>query len=83
MGKRQRKVNKEENFKKIEELATALKNIGLNTDIDWDCEWYCIDDKVHLGIEIRTNYDEDCDFIFTPDGELIYSCLDGPVKRDA
>lgn len=72
------------NYSKIEELAKVIREIGITTEINWAAEWSCIDDKVHCGIELRLRYgaDDGYNFIFTPDGELIHSCLEAPIKRN-
>ena len=71
------------NYSKIEELAKAIRKIGIAAEIDWVAEWYCIDDKVHCGIELTLGYgaDDGYSFIFTPDGELIHTCLEAPIKE--
>ena len=66
-------------------LQRALEKIGIETELDLHAEWYCIDEKVHYGIELSTNmdYGEDCwSFYFTPDGRYITSCLDAPVLKN-
>lgn len=75
---------KEKNFEKIDNLIKALNDIGIHTEVDYQTEWYCLDNKVHYGIEISTdmNYGEDCwSFCFSPNGKYIKSCLDAPIMR--
>lgn len=72
-------------IKKIENLAKALRDIGVKADIEYNAEWYCIDSKLHYGIELTTNmYDSDYEFIrfiFTPDGKRIENCTEAPIKE--
>ena len=72
------------NLQKIYDLEKALKQIGIETDLNLLAEWYCTDNKIHYGIELYTNmdYGEDCwSFIFTPEGKYITSCLEAPIKK--
>lgn len=82
---KQEKIVKQisKNYSKIEELAKAIRKIGITAKINWTAEWYCIDDKIHCGIELTLGYgdEDDYNFIFTPDGELIHSCLEAPIKE--
>lgn len=73
------------NLQKIYNLKNALDNIGIETELNLNTEWYCTDNHIHYGIELYTNmdYGEDCwSFIFTPDGKYITSCLDAPIKEN-
>lgn len=72
------------NFEKIENLAKALRAIGISAYVG-NAEWYCEDGKTHYGIEIHTNinYGEDCwSFIFNPQGKYVENCLACPVKKN-
>lgn len=83
MSKKNKQTEKELRFEHIEALHKALLNAGIHAEIDWDTEWYCIDNKVHYGIELYFQSDsiEEQSFCFTPDGVLIYDCTKAPTKR--
>lgn len=70
-----------EKIRNIYLLKDALDRCGINAELDLDAKWYCTDNKTHYGIELMTDYDEDCSFIFTPDGTLIHSGLEAPLFR--
>lgn len=75
---------KEKNLIKIENLRKALHDIGIGTDLYLDEEWCCSDGKTHYGIELATDIDcgdYGCDFIFTPQGEYVNSCLECPIVK--
>ena len=66
----------------IENLASALQECGYEIEIDWDAEWYCIDNKVHHGIELIITNTSDGDgncysFIFNKKGQRITYCTEG------
>jgi len=73
-----------ENRQKIKNLAKAFEAIGVHTEIDWNAEWYCIDDEIHVGVELHTNIftgEDVLEIIFNPDGEYIEYCTDAPIKK--
>ena len=73
------------NMKKIQELQSALNNIGIFTELELNAEWYCIDNQVHYGIELVTDmdYGEDCwSFLFTPDGKYITKATQAPIQKE-
>lgn len=70
-------------FSKIENLAKALRDIGIFVEIDWNAERYCSDKKTHIGIELSTNKDDGEDylsFIFAPNGQYKTTFLECPIK---
>lgn len=75
----------ESNMIKIQNLKNALEAIGIDCEIWEDAKWYGIDYKTHCGIELSTDFDcgEDClSFIFDPNGNHIYSCLEAPLEKN-
>lgn len=78
------KTIKEQNLEKIYNLQKALETIGIATELDLDMEWYCIDNKVHYGIELFADIpipEQEFSLCFTPDGNYITNCLDAPIKK--
>lgn len=68
-----------EKIRNIYLLKDALDKCGINTYLDFNAEWYCIDNKTHVGIELRTDYAEDCSFIFDPNGTLLHDGREAPL----
>ena len=69
---------------KIKNLVRALNDVGINAEVDWDAEWYCIDDQTHYGIEIMTDFDTGEDSLsicFSPKGKLLNSCMEAPLRK--
>ena len=82
MAKRNKQAEKEFRLERIKELYTALRNAGIDAEIEWNAQWYCIDNKTHYGIELSFNSGafEEESFCFTPNGKLIYNCTDAPTE---
>ena len=70
---------------KIKQLEKALNDIGITTELNEHAEWYCVDNKVHYGIELFTDidYGEDyLSFCFTPNGRYITDdCTSAPTVK--
>lgn len=83
MSKKNKQVEKELRLERIKALYKALLDAGVPAEIEWDAQWYCIDNKVHYGIELyfqSGSVDEES-FVFTPDGRLIYDCTKAPTEK--
>ena len=74
-------------MEKIYALQNALKDLGLEVELSVNVEEYCLDGKIHRGIELSTNYcsGEDCvSFVFDPDTHcLVGSYLYCPVVEES
>lgn len=83
MSKKNKQTIKELRLEHIEALYKALLNAGVPAEINWDAEWYGIDDKRHYGIELffSSGSSDEESFIFTPDGILIYDCTKAPTEK--
>lgn len=84
MSKKNKQAEKELRLERIKALYAALWDAGIHAEIDWNAQWYCIDDKVHYGIELYfpSGSIEEESFLFTPDGVLIYDCTKAPTKKN-
>ena len=71
---------------KILNLKKALEEIGVKTDLYLELEQYCMDGKIHKGIELETNMfngEEYVSFVFHPTTyKLVDSYLDCPIVKE-
>lgn len=73
-------------MEKILALKKALEDIGIKCDLYKDMAWYCIDNKIHYGIELSTNYvsgEDNVEFCFHPTTyQMLQTCMQAPIKKE-
>lgn len=69
---------------KINNLINALNAIGINAWFEPNARWYGTDGKIHVGMEISTDFftgEDNLEFLFTHKGKFIRNCLEAPIQK--